>query len=1087
MRSVCGHGFYQSTPGTPQTNRECTPCEAGVTYQNQLDQTECVPVTPCKAGTVSFRSPTSTNDRICVGCDGASSYQDEAGADVCKPVTQCEHDAGLYVATPATATSDAQCAALHGCSDGEFQDGFVDASSGAGRGDRKCTAHRVCVWPDEYEYRAPTLTSDRVCSQTTECRANHFEVVVGLGNEAEKDVVDGISGSGDGSGLDLFTATRDRVCEKCTSCSRFGEYAKKACGRTTDAECAACSMCNAGDTYQVTPCSTSADTVCTPCTPCGGSMVATSFGQIYVGMFAASVCTVDQDTVCQTCTQCKETEHEASQCTSAADTVCTLKCGYAPPQARAGGDGDDVSDALVWNGQSFTDSDGVCRSPTVCGAGEWEVAAPTPDGDRVCQPWTACIGEHAGDDGETRPALIADKSGSAMGATLQASYEVVVPSETSDRRCKAATECTSDEFQTLAPTLLSDRVCNALTACAADAEYVAVGATPTTDRVCRDHPGCTVDERVTETLESDGETLVLTCTRFANVTAMQARRTAAVAKSSGLVVGFAAFLLLIAFLVVRSNTEGTFVVGARKAADEWDYFDFDPSSKKKFWFRFEKRVEMIPGKSIRPISALKAAAARLIAEKELERLHGAWDSDSDGDGETSDDADGGGGYLTVVGDAAEGAGEDPSLGSPGAPLPTMLPGTDTTPGMITARLDSVQSQLTQLALLQQQDEMHRRQALADEANARAQRMYLAAQEETRRRKAEVEEAARVAAQEAADRQKEKAAAAEEERAAAEKEEAARLAAEAAEADRKRKEAAQEEEDRKKQAAAKKKAPTMKAVPEWKRLAAEKAAARQQEADAADARKKATAAAFLEQKKAESAAARQKAAADEEARRLKAEADALKHASMQLTKKDKEMLFNLFTQLNKDGDTFLSAQELTAGLHETKLQEILTHYNIDGPTLISRLDKENRGEIGVSTFIHGVVRVVREHADAAIAASGGLGTFLSKGLLPGESPDNAAAAKKLAKPRTVTITAHAIARSRTRTLGFKMEMRKPAKSLSGDPAVKQVDVGGAAYGKLTAGDNIISINGTHVVGKSAEAIGEILAVCTGDFTFTVTKG
>ena len=693
MSSACGYGFHESAPGTAQTDRVCTACEAGVTYQDQLDQTECLPVTSCTAGSATFRAPTPGADRICIACDGTSAYQDEDGAEKCKAVTMCDA-ASQFVAVPATASSDAQCAALKKCAAEEFQSG-VEPS-----GDRTCTAHQTCTWPDQYEVQAPTLTSDRICAETTPCRENHFEVI----DESMQD--EGGSGNGNAE-LNAAVATKDRVCEKCTRCSSYGEYESVACGATDDTECAACSTCNAGETYRTGACSRSADTVCTACTTCSGSIVSTPFGEIYVGMFAAKACANDHDTVCQACSQCQEGEFEAVQCSATTDAVCKPKCGHAP-----GLDG-----TLLWNGDLFTAADGSCRTPTVCGEEEWEARAPSPGTDRVCKPWTECtrvpdavVGTAAPTAGNAGEAVTAGEDAGEVAedggaAVLQTgSFEVISPTRTSDRQCKTVAECTRDEFQSTPPTVSSDRTCSTLTVCA-DAEYVTVAATLTADRVCRDHPGCTADEHVTETYESDGGMLVLTCTQFANVTALQAQRTAAVAKSSGLVVGVAALLLLIAFLAARSRPQGTFVVGARTAADEWDYFDFDPSSKKKFWFRFEKRVEMIPGKSIRPVSPLKAAAAKLYAEKELERLDG---TDDEGDSETSDDEDGGSVHLTAAGDAAAEAGEDlggdtstsnaavSSLGSPGAPLPTEL-SDGTTPSMLSERLRQVQAQLAELS------------------------------------------------------------------------------------------------------------------------------------------------------------------------------------------------------------------------------------------------------------------------------------------------------------------------------------------------------------------------------------------------------
>lgn len=682
MSGVCGYGFYESARGTPQSDRTCTACEVGVTYQDQLNQSGCFPVTSCAAGSATFRAPTPGSDRICVACDGTLTYQDEDGADECKTVTTCDATS-QFVAVSATASSDAQCATLNECTAGEFQDGF-EAS-----GDRRCTAHQTCTWPDQYEFQAPTLTSNRICAPTTTCRENHFEVIdESVGVEEDE-------GSGN-SNAELFAAVaKDRVCEKCTRCSSYGEYESVACGATHDTECAACNSCTAGETYQTVACSRSGDTVCTACTACSGSIVSTSFGEIYVGMFAAKVCSTDQDTVCQACSQCQEGEFEAARCSGAADTVCKPKCGYLP---GSGG-------TLLWNGDLFTSTNDSCRTPTVCGEEEWEAIAPSPDTDRVCKQWTECdqvpdvIVAEATDAGNAEEtSAVGEEAGEVVGdgdtseVLPTGSFEVVSPTRTSDRQCKKVAECTRDEFQSIRPTLFSDRTCSTLTACA-DAEYVTVAATLTTDRVCTEKPLCTTDEEINVSYEADGLVVTWSCIQRAEVTALQAQRTAAIGKSSGLVVGAVVIFLLIGFLAVRNKTSGTFVDFGRKGVDDPDYFDIDPVLAKQFWFRFEKRIEMIPGRRIRPISALKAEAAKVLQEEVLEKL----DEDEDASSSDSDDNENEDQLLAAAAVAeleAEARVQTPveEVATPTAVLPN-----GTTPDMLSERLRQVQAQLAELS------------------------------------------------------------------------------------------------------------------------------------------------------------------------------------------------------------------------------------------------------------------------------------------------------------------------------------------------------------------------------------------------------
>lgn len=954
-QSVCGSGFYESVASTPTSDRTCTPCESGETYQNQSNQKACLPVSLCRAGTVNFRAPTPTQDWTCLACDGVLSYQDQDGAEKCKAVTKC--NSGVeFEAVAATASSDARCAPLKVCADDEFQDGFEDAKATSAGSDRKCTPHRLCAEPNEYESQAPTATTDRVCVPKTPCRTNHFEVV---DHEQEEDLGEGSGNNNDAELSAALMSTADRVCEKCQRCSGFNEYEMRACGERHDTECAACSTCEGGVTYRASSCSKSADTVCLPCSSCtGGSFVATPFGKVEVGTFAASACTAEHDAVCKSCTPCKDGEFAAVQCTMISDTVCKPKCGYR---------------GALWGGVLFTDADGLCKKVAPCGPQEWEVALPTPESQRVCLPWTEClVGNESQGHGNGIASGI-DGSGLSGDGDISATvgwagplqtYETVAPTATSDRQCKPTLQCTGEEYETQAPTPLSDRTCTALTICSANVEYASLEATPTTDRVCSIQ---------------------------ANVTALQVQRTAAIAKSSSFVVGFVAFLVLLAFIVSRSNKPGTLVVSDKVEASfdrsrTPDYFDFDSSaSSEAFWFRLEKRLELLPAAALRQTNPLKATAAKQLHLQLLKKLNGEGVDDRDNAGGENVD-----GYIEVGGDDQSGIqtpDEQPQLGSPGAPLPDTLPGTDITAGMLAERMGAVDLELRRLALLQQQEEVQQRQAMINEANARAHQQYLAAQEEARRLQVERDAAAKRAAQEEADRKKK---AEQEQRQKEEEEDARKKKEEAAaqeEAERKRKAEQQEADDKKAKAASsgngkkKDEIPKMKAMPDWKKRAQEKSAALQKAADEEKARQKAKQDEIAKRIQAEKEAEEKKKAEAEAAEKKRIEDETAMVKRMGLTKADRERLFHIFKDLNTDGDTALSPSELMDGLHKTDLQEILDHYKIDGEQLIGRLEENsvsksasNTGEqdntINALKFMNGMVDIVKEHADAKLAAIGG---------------------------------------------------------------------------------------------------------------------
>ena len=352
---VCGFGFYELSGPSPDADRVCTPCDEG-TFQDEKDQSACKPVKQCFAGTVEFKGPTVVTDRICIACDGVTGYQDQNFTAACKPVASCNPKT-QFVQEDATPVSDVQCRALTICDDNKFATGFNNKTN-----DRMCSTHRDCEWPAEYEFQTPTSSTDRICAETRDCRQGHFEV------EAP------VFGGDDGVGS-------DRVCEKCTRCSSYGEWQAQACNTTVDAVCERCSECVAGETFEHRACGASEDRVCTVCSVCAGSVVNTALGAVYVGEFASGECSVDQDTTCTPCDHCKPWEYEKEQCTATSNTVCAPKCGFDTPDGTGG---------FEWNKREYGDAD-TCLPVKRCEfRDQFLEAQATPLTDRVCTNFTDC-------------------------------------------------------------------------------------------------------------------------------------------------------------------------------------------------------------------------------------------------------------------------------------------------------------------------------------------------------------------------------------------------------------------------------------------------------------------------------------------------------------------------------------------------------------------------------------------------------------------------------------------------------------------------------------------------------------------------
>lgn len=513
----CGFGHFEVAAPTTTTDRLCAKCTLGLNYQDEdkVGQTSCKNVSSCTIGTAQLREPTLVSDRLCVLCNGRTEYQDTENAMSCKAVSECKP--GEFVQEAATSISDVECRNLTVCNETEFQ-------STIGSGDRLCKAHRLCDWPTEYEYRAPTETSDRICGKITECRPGLYEL--------EPPAV---------------SQDKDRVCQQCRVCVA-GQYMVSNCTATADTICRACSSCEDG-TFEEQACSGpggSSDTVCTACSDCDGELIRTSNGALgFARQYTQSVCTRATDSVCGTCSECDPWDFESQPCTATADTKCTLRCGYELVDAATSpatssspdsvtdsssvGSGDDpdsssssrpglglvtasstisVADSnssgstfymytipvtgdstqfYRWGGAEYLDgascktvsgrcdpkvmyefrgstpsSDRLCKRSSRCGKIQYEAVPATSSSDRICRDLTVC--------------------------TVQEMFEVVPATASSDRQCALLTACNiTREFVSVVPTATSDRVCSQLTECPDG--YVKENATETTDRVCTNQTG----------------------------------------------------------------------------------------------------------------------------------------------------------------------------------------------------------------------------------------------------------------------------------------------------------------------------------------------------------------------------------------------------------------------------------------------------------------------------------------------------------------------------------------------------------------------------------------------------------------------
>ncbi len=261
---------------------EGTDNEYAETFDDDLDPaTACVNVTDCQPGEYVLEQSTTTSDRVCEPCPDGTFSSDvnalECVADgsvacsgnqyrqgeTCEALTVCE--AGSYVSTRATVTSDRSCSA---CAPGTFTDKANLLV---------CTAWSECT-SLELPSTEGTATSDRVCEPATVCVPGEF-VSTTAGSEATcapcpegtfsatanadactpwSDCPEGQTESAPG------TASADRVCSPCGT----GKY-------LSGEECLPLTTCRARS-YISAPATATSDRVCSPITDCSnGSYVTT--------------------------------------------------------------------------------------------------------------------------------------------------------------------------------------------------------------------------------------------------------------------------------------------------------------------------------------------------------------------------------------------------------------------------------------------------------------------------------------------------------------------------------------------------------------------------------------------------------------------------------------------------------------------------------------------------------------------------------------------------------------------------------------------------------------------------------------------
>lgn len=476
--------------------------------------------TPSPAESSSATSSSGTSPK-----PGAVATSSEPSGD--EPTTSSEVTSEEASTSAAAITSEALVTASDGSTTAGEQStsdevAAMDCDDDEYWSGETCTTFRSCTGA-EYEYTAPTSTSDRVCAEVATCQPGTFESTAP-------------------------DATTDRKCSLCVS----GTFSSG----VNATSCAAWSECSESEFEQTAPSSTT-DRVCSPKTACGpGTFVAHDDDEsdrtcqsCPIGTFSSTVNAAE----CTPWTTCSAGETESVAPSPSNNRVCS-SCGAG--KYENGGQCLTLTKCTANEYETVAPtatSNRECEAVTHCVAGEMETAEPTETSDRVCakcsdgtfsaqqdatscQTWTTCS---AGSRVLTKGSATADRvctfcnagtysstdnadacttctsgyAGSARATSCtpwticQAGSEVVDQGTSStDRTCAACPSqtystgenadscsawkvCLSSQYESTTPSSTRNRGCTNLTNCGNDNQYESKAPTTTSNRECKACPG----------------------------------------------------------------------------------------------------------------------------------------------------------------------------------------------------------------------------------------------------------------------------------------------------------------------------------------------------------------------------------------------------------------------------------------------------------------------------------------------------------------------------------------------------------------------------------------------------------------------
>ena len=317
-----------------------------------------------------------------------------------------------------------------------------------------------------------TAASDRVCTKCTPCDRERAFFEAGL-----------------------CTLTDDRVCHQCA----VGEYLPEVGG------CTACSTCKIATEYEADSCTGTTDTVCKQQRPeCDCT---THFESVAPGPFNNRECTslsqcdrgsqheireptCTLDRVCSNTTVCVPGQYELKRPTLTSNRQCVECDGETEYQNEANQPAckpmAQCTAGVEFEIPGTKSTNRVCVSLTLCASNEYEAAAPGAFNNRQCKQCRGKCKQVGVEFEEAACTQKGDRVCTKVTACNRYSFQTEGPTQTSDRSCSPHTKCSREEYMQSSGSQWSDAVCSPYTDCN-PGTYELMAPTATSDRECR---GC---------------------------------------------------------------------------------------------------------------------------------------------------------------------------------------------------------------------------------------------------------------------------------------------------------------------------------------------------------------------------------------------------------------------------------------------------------------------------------------------------------------------------------------------------------------------------------------------------------------------